>query len=149
MIPSIHLAFSPPSCLSTLRRNKLYAKPEKCEFEVTQVEFLGLVISQGKISMDPVKLQGVLGWPIPKNLRQLCSFIGFLNFYHCFVQGFAVIACPLNDLTRKDVLWKWKEEQQKAFETLKLTITSAPVLSFPDHNKPNTGGRPPFTQWIH
>jgi len=122
--------------LEILRKNKLYAKPEKCEFEVTQVEFLGLVISQGKISMDPVKLQGVLGWPIPKNLRQLRSFIGFLNFYRRFVQGFAVIARPLNDLTRKDVLWKWKEEQQKAFETLKSTITSAPVLSFPDHNKP-------------
>ena len=122
--------------LGILWENKLYTKPEKCEFEVTQVEFLGLVISQEKISMDPVKLQGILGWPMPKNLWQLHSFIGFLNFYCCFVQGFAIITCPLNDLTWKDVLWKWKEEQQKAFETLKSTITSAPVLSFPDHNKP-------------
>ena len=97
---------------------------------------LGLVVSYGKIAMDPVKVQGVVDWPAPKTLRQLRSFIGFLNFYHRFIQGFAIIARPLNNLTKKDASWKWEAPQQNAFDELKRIVTSAPVLSFPDHNKP-------------
>ena len=122
--------------LDLLRKFGLYAKPEKCTFEATTVEFLGLVISKGQIRMDPVKVQGVIDWPAPKTLRQLRSFIGFLNFYRRFVKDFAKIAKPLNDLTKKDVKWSWSIDCQQAFDSLKEIITSAPVLSFPDHNKP-------------
>jgi len=122
--------------LGILRKHRLFVKPEKCEFEVTKVEFLGLVVSQGQIAMDPVKIQGVVDWPIPKTLRQLRSFIGFLNFYRRFVKGFSVIAKPLNDLTKKNAPWRWDPIHQQAFDELKEIITSTPVLAFSDHNKP-------------
>jgi hypothetical protein len=122
--------------LEILRKHQLFVKPEKCEFEVTKVEFLGLVISQGQIAMDPVKVQGVLDWPVPESLKQLHSFIGFLNFYRRFIRNFSKIAFPLNNLTKKDVQWKWGLAQQEAFEELKRIVTTTPVLSFPDHNKP-------------
>ena len=65
--------------------------------------------------MDPVKVEGVRNWPVPKTVKQLQSFIGFINFYRRFIEGFSGIARPLNDLTKKDTPWRWGPEQQRAF----------------------------------
>ncbi len=64
-----------------LEENKLYLKPEKCTFESQTIEYLGLIISEGRIAMDPVKVKGLSEWPIPKNVKEVQSFIGFANFY--------------------------------------------------------------------
>jgi RNase H-like domain found in reverse transcriptase/Reverse transcriptase (RNA-dependent DNA polymerase) len=122
--------------LEILAKNKLYLKAEKCNFEQTQVEYLGLIISAGKMEMDPVKIEGVSHWPIPNNVKQVQSFLGFVNFYRRFIQDFSDIAKPLHDLTRKDFTWNWSDACQEAFDTLKKAITSAPVLIFPDESKP-------------
>jgi hypothetical protein len=68
--------------LKILLDNDLYVKPEKCSFFVTEVEFLGFIIKDGKIFMDPSKLKGILDWPSPTNVTQMRSFISFCNFYH-------------------------------------------------------------------
>src|ERR1043165_6439754 len=75
--------------LDLLRRNDLYLRPEKCEFERTTIEYLGLVISEGRIAMDPVKVKAVKSWPIPRNVRDFRAFLGFANFYRRFVKNFA------------------------------------------------------------
>jgi hypothetical protein len=67
--------------LQILKDNDLYLKPEKCEFEKTQVDYLGFVLKPGKIEMDPKKLAGITDWPAPKTVRQIRSFLGFCNFY--------------------------------------------------------------------
>ena len=67
--------------LQLLRENNLYLNPQKCEFGVTKVNFLGFIIEHGKMTMDPVKLAGIADWPAPSTLRQLQSFLGFGNFY--------------------------------------------------------------------
>ena len=122
--------------LALLQKHKLYLKPEKCEFEKERIEYLGLIISNGKIEMDPVKIDGVASWPEPTCVKDLQSFIGFVNFYRRFIQGFAEIARPLHDLTKKDTPWTWDEVQKAAFKELKNRVTSAPVLIFPDDHKP-------------
>jgi hypothetical protein len=78
--------------------------------------------------MDPAKVQAVTDWPTPRNLKDVRGFLGFANFYCRFIEGFARIAQPLNDLTRKDVPWSWGQSQQEAFSELKARFTSSPVL---------------------
>src|ERR1700761_2377603 len=122
--------------LQILKDNKLYLKAEKCEFEQQKVEYLGLIISPGRIEMDPVKVEGVANWPIPPNMKEVQSFLGFTNFYRQFIQDFADVARPLHDLTKKDIPWEWNTEHQAAFDNLKKAITSSPVLIFPSDDKP-------------
>jgi hypothetical protein len=83
----------------------LYLRPEKCKFEQTKVPYLDLVISHGKVSMDPVKIEAIVNWPISEILKEVQSFIGFANFYRCFIKDFSKICCPLHDLSKKDVLF--------------------------------------------
>jgi len=88
--------------LEILVEHKLFFCPEKCEFYRKQIEYLGLVISENKVAMDPVKVAGVHEWPIPENRTDVQAFVGFVNFYCCFIQDFSTIARPLFDLTRSD-----------------------------------------------
>jgi hypothetical protein len=106
-------------------------KAEKCEFECQKIEYLGLVISENQVSMDPVKVKGVTNWPMPKKVKEVQSFLGFINFYCRFIKDFSHIARPLHALMRKASKWKWGEPQQTAFEVLKHAVTTAPVLVFP------------------
>ena len=122
--------------LQILKNHNLYLKPEKCTFEAEKIEFLGLIISENRIEMDPVKIEGVRSWPAPKTVKQLQSFLGFINFYRRFIEGFAKIARPLNDLTKKSTKWTWEEKHQMAFEALKSRVTSAPILIQPDVHRP-------------
>src|SRR6266702_1111113 len=122
--------------LTKLEEHDLYLKPEKCTFEVPEVEYLGLIIRYGKIRMDPVKVAGVDGWKPLKNLTELQGFTGFINFYRRFIKGFSQIAKPLNELTKKDVTWEWTPERQQAFETLKKLVCSEPVLLMPKLESP-------------
>ncbi len=117
--------------LKRLEEHDLYLKPEKCTFEALEVEYLGLIIGYGRIWMDPVKVAGVDGWKPLKNLTELRGFTGFINFYRRFTKGFSKIAKPLNELTKKDVVWEWTPKRQQAFEMLKRLICSKLVLLMP------------------
>ena len=68
-------------------------------------------------------------------LKQLQSFLGLCNYYRCFIDGFGQIACPLNDLTKKNVPYTWGEAQQNTFDMLKTQFTKAPLLVFPNSLK--------------
>ena len=121
--------------LEILRKNKLYLKPEKCEFEVTKTEYLGMIISEGHVGMDPVKVKGISEWPVPKCKREVQAFLGFTNFYRRFIQDYGKIAKPLSSLTGNSE-WTWGIEQQRAFEMMKDTIIKAPVLVIPNDDDP-------------
>ena len=99
------------------------------------MNFLGVVMGQGKIKIEEDKVAGVLNWPVPKMVRDIRKFLGLANYYRRFVKDFAKLARPLNNLTRKDERWKWEEQQQKAFEQLKMVFTSRPLLVAPDLDK--------------
>jgi hypothetical protein len=85
--------------------------------------------------MDPVKLKGIIEWPIPRNVRELHAILGFGNYYKDFIQDYSSIARPLHNLTRKTTPWKWEDEEQNAFDELKCRFTSYPVLRNPDPDK--------------
>jgi len=122
--------------LEVLVEHKLFLCPEKCEFYWKQIEYLGLVISENKVKMDPVKVAGVHDWPTPENWTDVQAFIGFVNFYCCFIQDFSTIARPLFDLTHSDKAWNWDAKEQEAFECLKTAVTTAPVLVSPQDSEP-------------
>ena len=88
--------------LRGLRDNDLFLKPTKREFGKTKVEYLGMIIEHGKISMDPVKLAGIQDWPVPTNVKETRNFLGFGNFYRRFIRGYSQLANPMNDLLNKD-----------------------------------------------
>jgi len=88
--------------LEVLTKHKLFLHPEKCEFHRKQIEYLGLVILENKVEMDPMKVAGVRDWPTPENQTDVQTFIGFVNFYRHFIRDFSTIARPLFDLTRSD-----------------------------------------------
>jgi len=121
--------------LRMLEENDLYMKPEKCAWKVQKVNFLGIVMGQGKIKMEEDKVAGVLNWPIPKMVRDIRKFLGLTNYYRQFVKDFAKLAWPLNNLTRKEEKWRWESKQQKAFKQLKQVFTSRPLLVAPDIDK--------------
>ncbi|CDO77972.1 hypothetical protein BN946_scf184861.g1 [Trametes cinnabarina] len=121
--------------LQILRENHLSCKPEKCEFETQQTEYLGHIISPGKVQMDPRKVAGVTEWPTPRCKRDLQAFLGFATFYRRFIKDFAKIATPLNRLTGL-AEWTWGQDEQTAFKGIKKAITSAPVLAIPNDDDP-------------
>jgi len=88
--------------LKRLEENDLYMKPEKCAWKVQKVNFLGVVIGQGKIEIEEDKVAGVLNWPTSKTVRDVRKFLGLANYYRRFVKDFAKLARPLNNLTRKE-----------------------------------------------
>lgn len=108
---------------------------KKCEFEQSSIEYIGLVISEGEVQMDPVKVEAVKDWPTPTSLCNLWGFLGFANFYQRLIEGFAKKARPLNNLTWKDIKWNWSTDQQEAFQSLKDSFTSSTILVLWDLEK--------------
>jgi len=122
--------------LQVLKENKLFLRPEKCEFCKQRIEYLGLVISENEVSMDPVKVAGVREWPTPENKTDIQAFLGFVNFYRRFIWDFSAKARPLFDLTRSEQVWTWSRKEQVAFEDLKTVVTTALVLVSPQELDP-------------
>ena len=118
--------------LDVLRKYQLYLKAEKCTFECTMVEYLGLVLSEGWVEMDPIKIAGVRDWLTPKNITEVQSFVSFVNFYRRFILEFSHVASPLHRLTKKAEPWRQNEPEEAAFRALKSLVTLAPILVLPD-----------------
>src|SRR5258707_13489881 len=120
--------------LSTLWKQRLFLKPDKCKFEQKEVEYLGLVISKDHVAMDPMKVHRVMEWLTPTKVKEVQSFLGFVNFYWKFICTFSVISRPLYTLTHKTQQWVWGSPKQEAFDALKKAVTSTPVLTFPSQS---------------
>jgi len=89
--------------LKRLKENDLYVKLEKCVWKVRRVGFLGVVIGPNGIEIEKEKVDGVLSWPTPKNIKDVRKFLGLANYYRRFIKDFTKVARPMNMLTRKDV----------------------------------------------
>jgi reverse transcriptase-like protein len=87
--------------LQKIKDHDLFLKAKKCSFHKKQVEYLGVIIGQGKVEMDPVKVEGITKWPILTTVKDVYSFLGFCNFYRSFITNFSAVTHPLNDLTKK------------------------------------------------
>ncbi|KAL0185465.1 hypothetical protein M9458_021162, partial [Cirrhinus mrigala] len=119
--------------LQRLLAHQLFCKLEKCAFHQHTTTFLGFVISDQGVAMDPQKLEAVRSWPLPTSLKQLQRFLGFANFYRRFIRGFSSTAAPLTALTRPSRgEFHLTPEAIQAFRALCHQFTPAPVLIHPD-----------------
>jgi hypothetical protein len=96
------------------------------------VEYLGVIISEGQVRMDPIKVNGIMDWPTPKIKCDIQSFLGLCNFYRQFIHHFSDVAHPLNELTG-NTPFNWTSECQNAFDDLKTCIMTALILTIPNN----------------
>jgi hypothetical protein len=121
--------------LEKLRSNQLYAKFSKCEFWLTEVAFLGHVISAGGVSVNPGKVMGVLNWMPPTTASEIRSLLGLAGYYHWSIKDFSKIAKPMTKFLEKNKAFEWTTKCQASFEELRKHLTSASVLVLPDLTK--------------
>jgi hypothetical protein len=107
----------------------------KCEFWLTEVAFLGHVISAGGVLVDPGKVKDVLNWMPPPTASEIQSFLGLEGYHRRFINDFSKIAKPMTKLLEKNKAFEWTTECQVSFEELRKRLTSAPVLVLPDLTK--------------
>ena len=120
--------------LQILREKYLYAKFSKCEFWLEEIAFLGHIVSKNGVQPDPSKIAAVKEWEPPKNITEVRSFLGLAGYYRRFVEGFSIIAKPLTNLLKKNVIFKWDAKCEESFEKLKKRLISTPVLTLPSGN---------------
>jgi transposase InsO family protein len=119
-----------------LSKAGLHLKPEKCEFHVQTVKYLGVILTPTGIQMDPAKVEAVKEWPLPQHLKDVQAFLGFANYYRRFIFEYSKKVTPMTTLTHKETPFIWSPECQKVFEELKEAFTSAPILRHFDPDKP-------------
>lgn len=122
--------------LSRIAKEGLKISPKKCCFFQKRVSFLGHTVSADGVATDPDKIDSVKSWPSPKSLKDVRSFLGTCSYYRKFIRNFAVIAKPMHKLTEKNCPFKWTDECETAFQQLKNSLLTAPILGFPDMAKP-------------
>jgi hypothetical protein len=122
-----HLRF----ILQKLRENQLYAMLNKCEFWLKEVSFLGHIISEGGISVDPSKVKDVLSWNTPQSVSDIRSFLGLAGYYKRFIEGFSKISKPVTKLLEKGKTFEWTPKHETNFQELKKRLTTTPVLTMP------------------
>jgi len=130
--------------LERLRQFGLYGKAGKCRFGVSEVGFLGFVISPDGIGMESDRISTIEDWPTPESVRDVPVLLGFTNFYRRFIRKYAKVTTPISDLQKKEensrtsklVKWEWTQDAELAFLKLKRAFTDAPILNHFDQAKP-------------
>ena len=119
-----------------LQQHQFKVKLSKCSFAQQQLYYLGHVLNPYGVSTDSSKLSIIQNWSSPTNTKELRSFLDIAGYYRRFVQNFGMITRPLNDLLKKNTLFIWTETTEQAFQLLKQSLISAPVLTLPNFNEP-------------
>ena len=119
---------------SILLSNQLYVNQSKCLIGKGEVEYLGHIISEARVSADPKKICSMEAWPVPTNATALYRFLGLAGYYRKFIQGYGAIVAPLTKLLKKNG-FQWSKQAEESFHNLKRAMTQALVLSLPDFSK--------------
>lgn len=127
----LHLA----KVLELLALNSLVVNKKKCSLGKQSIEYLGHIISGNGVKMDPEKINSILNWPTPKNVKGVRGFLGLTGYYHKFIKGYGSVAKPLTELTKKDG-FHWGLAAQAAFDNFKRIMATSPVLVLPDFTQP-------------
>lgn len=125
--------------LERLQQAGLFANLKKCVFDTDTVEFLGFVISPAGITMEASRVSAIVEWPAPTSIREVQVFLGFANFYRRFIQAYSRVAKPISDLLRtkeKSMIFEWTKAAEEAFQSLKASFTTAPILRHFDPGRP-------------
>ena len=119
-----------------LEKANLTLKASKCEFAMEEIAYLGHVLSKNGVKPNLEKVEIIKNYARPQNVKQLRQFLGLSQYYRRFQKNFSNISRPLYDLTKKDAEWIWSDECEKSFQTLKTNLITAPILAFPNPNRP-------------
>ena len=123
--------------LSIFQQHSYFLRPVKCEFKVTKIECLGLVVDGDTLSIDPKKADGLHNWPRTlSTVKEVQSVLGVLGYQHPFIPHYADIARPLTALTKKNHPFSWTPECRTALDTLINTVTQGPTLAQPNLSLP-------------
>jgi hypothetical protein len=119
---------------STMWKHKVYANLEKSSFGMNKVQYLGYIVDEHGVHVDPSKIQAICDWPTLTTIIELRRFLGLANFYRRFVLGFFHIGWALSQVTKGGSRenFSWGMAHQRAFDDLKHRLCSFPVLSLPD-----------------
>ena len=118
--------------LNRIRKANLRLKAEKCHFAAAELQFLGHVVGKEGVKPDPEKVDKMVNYPEPQNIRELRGVLGLFSYYRRFIKDFAKVADPMYKLLKKDAPYEWTNLQQKAFEDLRNKLTTAPIVQYPD-----------------
>ncbi|GMF24894.1 unnamed protein product [Phytophthora fragariaefolia] len=122
--------------LLCMRENPLYANISKCIFGAEEIPFLGCFLGKDGVRADPEKVGAIAQWPVPVSQKVLRKWLGPANDLHKYSANYADMARPLTNLLKKDAVWSWTSEAQQAFEAIKSSLQSAPILALPDEYRP-------------
>jgi hypothetical protein len=122
--------------LQLLSQDSWQVKLSKCSFGQQEITYLGHVVSKTGVSTDTSKVATVVSWPVPATIKALRGFLGLAGYYRKFVKNFGVLAKPLTELLKKNVVFVWTSQHDTAFQALKQALSSAPVLALPNFHKP-------------
>ena len=123
------------SVFKLLAENGLKLKIKKCNFFKKKIDYLGHIVSDEGVSPNEIKTRAILTYPEPKNVKEVSSFLGLASYYRKFIRAFAEKAHSLTKLTRKNVAWEWGDKQKTAFNCIKTSLTSKPILRFPNFSR--------------
>ncbi|GMF26476.1 unnamed protein product [Phytophthora fragariaefolia] len=121
--------------LEVMRENKLYANLKKCIICAPEIPVLGSYVSTEGVRADPEKIEAICAWPVPQDQKQLRQWLGLATYLHHYSKNFAATIRPLSQLFKADAVWSWRPEHQTAFDAVKTSLSTAPVLMLPDHSK--------------
>ena len=114
----------------------LTLKPSKCKFASEKVLYLGHVISEKGIEVNPSKVEVIESFPIPHNTKKVREFLGMCNYYRKFIKGYSQVAAPMYALLKADATFEWTKECDQCFNKLKKALVNPPVLAHPKMNEP-------------
>jgi len=117
----------------TLRANQCYLKESKCIFAQPSLEYLGHIISDAGVAIDPDKTKDMIHWPTPTNMTKLRAFLGLTGYYRKFVKNYGIIAKPLTNVLRLKQ-FQWTAQAQEAFDNLKIAMTQTQYSHYPTSN---------------
>ena len=107
----------------------------KCDFYRDIIQYLGHIILEEGISVDPENIESIKNCPAPKNVTEVRYFMGLAGYYRRFIEGFSNVAHVITSLQRKGIKFEWTSKCKESFQWLKYLLTSAPVLKVADPKK--------------
>jgi hypothetical protein len=120
--------------LHLLSQHQLFLKQSKCSFGASEVEYLGHIVGKADVGVDPKNIEAMQDWPRPKTIKILRVFLGLTGYYHNFVKNYGKIAAPFTALLKNNS-FSWTPKTDQAFQTLKATMCTTPILTLPDFTK--------------
>lgn len=121
--------------LANLEDHDVVANLKKSRFAQKRIDSLGFIVDSDGAHMDEKRVQAIVEWPKPKNLKELRVFLGFANFYRRWIEAYSRTTVPLTDMFKANAKFDWTEKAQNAFDNLKAAFTKAPLLCYFDHEK--------------